>query len=73
MNELNITHEYLEIAGAGHGDVIGKGMPKIFESFEKQQKKGDDKGKKENQGKRDGGTNRALRPPAPGGGCLRAG
>ncbi len=43
MKELNITHEYLEIAGAGHGDVVSKGMPQIFEFFEKQQKK--DKGK----------------------------
>jgi poly(3-hydroxybutyrate) depolymerase len=44
MKELNLTHEYLEIAGAGHGDVISKGMPKIFEFFEKQQKR-EDKGK----------------------------
>jgi polyhydroxybutyrate depolymerase len=36
LKELNITHEYLEIAGGGHGDVISKGMPKIFEFFEKQ-------------------------------------
>jgi poly(3-hydroxybutyrate) depolymerase len=39
LKELNVTHEYLEIAGAGHGDVISKGMPKIFEFFEKQNKK----------------------------------
>jgi poly(3-hydroxybutyrate) depolymerase len=51
LKELDITHEYVEIAGAGHGDVISKGMPKIFEFFEKQQKKGEDKGKKEDQGK----------------------
>jgi poly(3-hydroxybutyrate) depolymerase len=38
MKELNFTHEYVEIAGAGHGDVIGKGMPKIFDFFEKQYK-----------------------------------
>jgi len=43
LKELNVTHEYLEIAGAGHGDVVTKGMPQIFEFFEKQQKK--DKGK----------------------------
>jgi poly(3-hydroxybutyrate) depolymerase len=36
LKELNITHEYLEIAGGGHGDVISRGMPKIFEFFEKQ-------------------------------------
>lgn len=39
LKELNITHEYLEIAGGDHGNVIGTGMPKIFEFFEKQQKK----------------------------------
>jgi poly(3-hydroxybutyrate) depolymerase len=39
MKELNLPHEYLEIAGAGHGDVVSKGMPQIFEFFEKQQKK----------------------------------
>lgn len=39
LKELKISHEYLEIAGAGHGDVISKGMPQIFEFFEKQQKK----------------------------------
>ena len=50
LKELNITHEYLEIADAGHGDVISKGMPKIFEFFEKQQKK-EDKGKKDDKGK----------------------
>jgi poly(3-hydroxybutyrate) depolymerase len=44
LKELNITHEYLEIADAGHGDVISKGMPKIFEFFENQHKK-DEKGK----------------------------
>jgi poly(3-hydroxybutyrate) depolymerase len=43
LKELKINHEYLEIAGAGHGDVISKGMPKIFEFFEKQKK--EDKGK----------------------------
>jgi poly(3-hydroxybutyrate) depolymerase len=44
LKELNGPHEYLEIKGAGHGDVVAKGMPQIFEFFEKQQKK-DDKGK----------------------------
>jgi poly(3-hydroxybutyrate) depolymerase len=41
MKELNLTYEYLEIAGAGHGDVVSRGMPKIFEFFEKQNKKAD--------------------------------
>jgi poly(3-hydroxybutyrate) depolymerase len=43
LKDLNITHEYLEIAGAGHGDVITKGMPKIFEFFGKHKQA--DKGK----------------------------
>lgn len=38
LKDLNITHEYLEIPGGGHGDVISRGMPKIFEFFEKQRK-----------------------------------
>jgi poly(3-hydroxybutyrate) depolymerase len=40
LKELEIMHEYLEIAGAGHGDVISKGMPNIFEFFEKKKDKG---------------------------------
>jgi dipeptidyl aminopeptidase/acylaminoacyl peptidase len=39
LKELKVTHEYLEIPGGGHGDVVSKGMPKIFEFFEKQNKK----------------------------------
>src|SRR5262249_55557107 len=46
LKELKITHEYLEIPGGGHGDVISKGMPKIFEFFEKQNKKEDKKEEK---------------------------
>ena len=38
MKELSMTYEYVEIPGAGHGDVISKGMPKVFEFFEKQHK-----------------------------------
>jgi predicted peptidase len=49
LKELGVTHEYLEIPGGGHGDVIGIGMPKIFEFFEKQHKEKpqtkEDKGK----------------------------
>jgi poly(3-hydroxybutyrate) depolymerase len=41
MKELNLTHEYVEIEGADHGSVISRGMPKIFEFFEKQQKERD--------------------------------
>ena len=40
LKELNVPHEYLEIAGAGHGDVITKGMPQIFEFFEKRHSTG---------------------------------
>jgi hypothetical protein len=47
LKELKITHEYLEIEGAGHGDVVTKGMPQIFEFFEKQQKKDKNEDKKE--------------------------
>lgn len=35
LKEHKIEHEYLEIPGAGHGDVVGKGMPAIFAFFEK--------------------------------------
>lgn len=41
MKELGITHEYVEIAGGGHGDVISRGMPRIFEFFEKHRPKAD--------------------------------
>ena len=52
LKELNVVHEYLEIAGAGHGDVIGKGMPKLFEFFEKHARKEDKKeDKKQDKGK----------------------
>src|SRR5262249_60238436 len=44
LKELSVTHEYLEIPGGNHGDVISRGMPKIFEFFEKQHLKAD-KGK----------------------------
>jgi poly(3-hydroxybutyrate) depolymerase len=43
LKEQKIEHEYLELAGTGHGDVIGKGMPKIFEFFEKHKKAGETK------------------------------
>jgi predicted peptidase len=38
LKELDMTYEYLEIAGGDHGSVIGTGMPKIFEFFEKHKK-----------------------------------
>jgi poly(3-hydroxybutyrate) depolymerase len=41
LKDLNVTHEYLELADGDHGNVVGIGMPKIFEFFEKQKKKED--------------------------------
>jgi poly(3-hydroxybutyrate) depolymerase len=38
LKEVGVPYEYMEIAGGDHGNVIGKGMPKIFEFFEKQEK-----------------------------------
>ncbi len=38
MKELGMTYEYMEIPDGDHGNVVGKGMPKIFEFFEKQKK-----------------------------------
>ena len=33
LDELDMTHEYHEIPGGGHGDVISIGMPDIFAFF----------------------------------------
>jgi predicted peptidase len=41
LKEAKIEHEYVEIAGGGHGDVVATGMPKIFEFFEKRGRKGE--------------------------------
>jgi poly(3-hydroxybutyrate) depolymerase len=41
LKELKLTYEYAEITDADHGSVISKGMPKVFEFFEKQNKKED--------------------------------
>lgn len=38
LKELGVTYEYLEVPGGDHGNVVGTGMPKIFEFFEKQHK-----------------------------------
>jgi predicted peptidase len=43
MKELQMTYEYLEIAGGGHIDVAFDGMPKIFEFFNKHQKQSKEK------------------------------
>jgi dipeptidyl aminopeptidase/acylaminoacyl peptidase len=33
LDELDMTHEYLEIPDGDHGSVISIGMPDIFEFF----------------------------------------
>jgi predicted peptidase len=38
LKELNMTHEYKEIAGGDHGNVISGGMPDIFKFFGKHAK-----------------------------------
>lgn len=43
LEELKLDHEYLEINGAGHGDVISRGMANIFEFFEKRHQTDNDK------------------------------
>jgi len=38
LEELDMTHEYLEIPGGDHGNLIGIGMPDIFAFFERHTK-----------------------------------
>jgi hypothetical protein len=38
MKELKMAHEYLEVAGGDHGNVISIGMPNIFAFFNKHSK-----------------------------------
>jgi poly(3-hydroxybutyrate) depolymerase len=64
LKEHNIVHEYLEIAGGGHGDVIGTGMPKIFEFFDKRAKKVDKKEDKKQDEKQDKGKAQTTDKPA---------
>ena len=33
MNELKMTHRYIEVPGGDHGNVISIGMPDIFKFF----------------------------------------
>jgi len=33
MTELGLTHEYIELAGRDHGNIIADGMPEIFRFF----------------------------------------
>lgn len=39
MKKLEMTHEYIEVAGGDHGNVVGQNMAKIFEFFEKHKKR----------------------------------
>jgi pimeloyl-ACP methyl ester carboxylesterase len=39
MKKLEMTHEYIEIAGGDHGSVVAQNMPKIFEFFNKHTRK----------------------------------
>jgi predicted peptidase len=39
MKELKVNHTYVEVAGAGHGDIITIGMPDIFAFFKAHTKK----------------------------------
>jgi predicted peptidase len=43
MKKLEMTHEYIEVAGGDHGNVVGQNMAKIFEFFEKHKKNEKDK------------------------------
>jgi len=38
MKELNMTHEYVEVAGGDHGSVLTTGMADIFAFFNKHSK-----------------------------------
>jgi dipeptidyl aminopeptidase/acylaminoacyl peptidase len=38
IKALNMTHQYVEIPGGTHGDVIATGMPDIFAFFAKHTK-----------------------------------
>jgi predicted peptidase len=38
MKELNMTHEYLEVAGGTHGSVLTSHMANLFEFFNKHSK-----------------------------------
>jgi predicted peptidase len=39
MKELKMDHKYIEFEGGDHGDIIGNGMPDIFEFFKKNAEK----------------------------------
>lgn len=39
MKKLEMTHEYIEVAGGDHGNVVAQNMAKIFEFFENHKRK----------------------------------
>lgn len=39
MKKLNMTHEYIEVAGGDHGNVVAPNFPKMFEFFNKHSRK----------------------------------
>jgi predicted peptidase len=39
MKELNITHQYIEMAGGDHGSVLTTGVPDVIGFFNKHSKK----------------------------------
>jgi predicted peptidase len=75
LKQANIVHEYLEIAGGGHGDVIGTGMPKLFEFFERQASKvgAKETQKDEKQDEKQGDKGKAQPTDKPAGGEKPAG
>lgn len=39
MKKLEMTHEYIEVAGGDHGSVVAENVPKIFDFFDKHTRK----------------------------------
>ena len=49
MKELEMTHEYIEVKDGGHVRVAFDNLPKIFEFFNKHQKKAKEDAQKRNE------------------------
>ena len=67
MKDLKMDYSYIEVAGGGHGDVVGKKMPQIFEFFDQRNKAGEkDKEPKEtSEPKPKIPSGKAASPPVP--------
>lgn len=39
MKKLEMTYDYIEVAGGDHGSVVGQNVPKIFDFFDKHKRK----------------------------------